>query len=132
MEFLYSFFVVGHFIGLAAIVGPFLLQMRRNSDFAIGAVLGGAITQLVTGIALAGIAASQIEDYTKIFVKLGIALVVFIAGAAGLAARPQERQHARREALLPRRGRARARQRRHRRLLVAGGTPEAVARGGVR
>ncbi|MER3387924.1 MAG: hypothetical protein RIA38_08680 [Microcella pacifica] len=83
MEFLYSFFVVGHFIGLAAIVGPFLLQMRRNSDFAIGAVLGGAITQLVTGIALAGIAASQIEDYTKIFVKLGIALVVFIAALLG-------------------------------------------------
>ena len=43
MEFLYSFFVVGHFIGLAAIVGPFLLQMRRNTDFAIGAVFGGYI-----------------------------------------------------------------------------------------
>ncbi|MEQ8661738.1 MAG: hypothetical protein RLW62_13070, partial [Gammaproteobacteria bacterium] len=67
----------------AAIVGPFLLQMRRNSDFAIGAVLGGAITQLVTGIALAGIAASQIEDYTKIFVKLGVALVVFLAALLG-------------------------------------------------
>lgn len=83
MEFLYSFIVVGHFVGLAAIVGPFLLQMRRNSDFAIGAVLGGAITQLVTGIALTGIAASQIEDYTKIFVKLGIALVVFVAALLG-------------------------------------------------
>lgn len=83
MEFLYSFILVGHFIGLAAIVGPFLLQMRRNSDFAIGAVFGGAITQLVTGIALTGIASANIDDYTKIFVKLGLALVVFIAALLG-------------------------------------------------
>jgi Ca2+/Na+ antiporter len=83
MDFLYSFLVVGHFIGLAAIIGPFVLQMRSNSGFAIGAVLGGAITQLVTGIALTGIAASQIEDYTKIFVKLAIALIVFVAALIG-------------------------------------------------
>ena len=31
MEFLYAFLVVGHFIGLAAIVGPFLLQIDRKS-----------------------------------------------------------------------------------------------------
>ena len=83
MEILYSFVLVGHFIGLAAIVGPFLVQMRRNSDFAIAAVLGGAITQLVTGIVLTGIASSNIEDYTKIFVKLGISLVVFVAALLG-------------------------------------------------
>jgi Ca2+/Na+ antiporter len=83
MEFLHAFLMVGHFIGLAAIVGPFLLQMRRNSDFAIAAVLGGAITQLVTGIALTGLAAAEIENYPKIFVKLGIALVVFVAALLG-------------------------------------------------
>jgi len=83
MDVLYSFFLVGHFIGLAAIIGPFLAQMRRNSDFAIGAVFGGAITQLVTGIALTGIAAANIDDYTKIFVKLGIAVVVFVAALLG-------------------------------------------------
>lgn len=83
MEFVYSFLVVGHFIGLAAIVGPFLVQMRKNSDFAISAVFGGAITQLVTGIALTGIARENIEDYTVIFIKLGIAVVVFVAALLG-------------------------------------------------
>lgn len=83
MEFIYSFLVVGHFIGLAAIIGPFLVQMRKNSDFAIGAVFGGAITQLVTGIALTGIARENIDDYTIIFIKLGIAVVVFVAALLG-------------------------------------------------
>lgn len=83
MELLHSFILVGHFVGLAAIVGPFLLQLRRNSDFAIGAMLGGAITQLVTGIAMTGIDASEIDNYPKIFVKLGIALVVFVAALLG-------------------------------------------------
>jgi len=83
MEFVFAFILVGHFIGLAAIIGPFLLQMRHNGDFAIGAVLGGAITQLVTGIAMTGIAASQIDDYAKIFVKLALALIVFVAALLG-------------------------------------------------
>ncbi len=83
MDLLFSFMLVGHFIGLAAIIGPFVLQMRHNRDFAIAAVLGGAITQLVTGIAMTGIAASQIDDYTKIFVKLGLALIVFVAALLG-------------------------------------------------
>lgn len=85
MEFLYQFLVVGHFIGLAAIVGPFLVQMRKNSDFAITAVFGGAITQLVTGILLTGVAEGidRDLDYTKIIVKLAIALVVFVAALLG-------------------------------------------------
>jgi len=35
MDILFSLLVVAHFIGLAAIVGPFLLQMRSNGGFAI-------------------------------------------------------------------------------------------------
>jgi Ca2+/Na+ antiporter len=83
MDFIYSFLVVAHFIGLAAIIGPFLVQMRKNSDFAIAAVLGGAITQLVTGVALTGIARANIEDYTVIFIKLAISIVVLTAALLG-------------------------------------------------
>src|SRR6478672_11621803 len=85
MEFLYSFLVVGHVIGLAAIIGPFLLQMRRNDGFAITAVLGGAITQLVTGILLTGLAEGLDRDldYAKIITKLVIAIVVFVAALLG-------------------------------------------------
>ncbi|GAA1688072.1 hypothetical protein GCM10009792_04870 [Microcella alkalica] len=85
MEFLYSFLLVGHFIGLAAIVGPFLLQMRRNKNFAITAVLAGAVTQLVTGVAMTGLAEPLDHDldYAKIITKLVIALVVFVAALLG-------------------------------------------------
>ena len=85
MEFLYQFLLVGHFIGLAAIVGPFLVQMRKNSDFAITAVFGGAITQLVTGILMTGVGEGLDRDfdYAKIIVKLVIAVVVFVAALLG-------------------------------------------------
>lgn len=85
MDIVFSLLVVAHFIGLAAIVGPFLLQMRKNGDFAVSAVLGGAITQLVTGVAMTGLAEplDYDLDYAKIITKLVIALVVFVAALLG-------------------------------------------------
>jgi Ca2+/Na+ antiporter len=85
MDIVFSLLVIAHFIGLAAIVGPFLLQMRSNADFAIGAVFGGAITQLVTGIAMTGLAEGMDYDldYPKIITKLVITIVVFVAALLG-------------------------------------------------
>ena len=85
MEYLYAFLVVGHFIGLAAIVGPFLLQMRKNGDFAVAAVFGGAITQLATGLLLVTVAELSGGDlnHMKIGIKLLIALLVFVAALLG-------------------------------------------------
>ncbi len=85
MDILFSILLVGHFIGLAAIIGPFLLQMRANEGFAISAVFGGAITQLVTGIGMTGLAEplDRDLDYAKIAVKLVIAIVVFVAALLG-------------------------------------------------
>lgn len=85
MDILFSILVVAHFIGLAAIVGPFLLQMRSNGGFAISAVLGGAITQLVTGIAMTGLAEplGYDLDYPKIMTKLVITIIVFVAAFLG-------------------------------------------------
>lgn len=73
-----------HFLGLALIIGVFFLQMRKKSDFAVTAVLAGAIAQVVTGLALVGIReASDLDvDPIKIAVKLGIALVVLAAAIA--------------------------------------------------
>jgi hypothetical protein len=70
-----------HFLGLALIVGAFFIQMRKKSDFAVTAVLTGAIAQVVTGLALVGVReASDLEvDHVKIAVKLGISLVVLVA-----------------------------------------------------
>jgi hypothetical protein len=73
--------LAGHFLGLAAIVGAFFVQMRAQESFATGVVLTGAITQVVTGLALVGVRqASDLDvNNVKIAVKLGIAVVVLIA-----------------------------------------------------
>ncbi|GAA1743195.1 hypothetical protein [Microcella frigidaquae] len=87
MDILHSVILVGHFIGLAAIVGPFLMQARWKGQYAFPVVLGGAITQLVTGILLTGLAEMGEDEgplnYAKIGVKLTIATVIFVAALLG-------------------------------------------------
>ncbi|UTT63702.1 hypothetical protein [Microcella humidisoli] len=88
MDVLHSVILVGHFIGLAAIVGPFLMQARWKGQYAFPVVLGGAITQLVTGLVLVGLAEMSGDDddplnYAKIGVKLTIAVIIFVAALLG-------------------------------------------------
>ena len=80
-----SFFIVAHFVGLAAIVGPFLLQLRWKGQYGFSVVLGGAITQLITGLVLVGLAEMRDVDvdYAKITVKLVIAIIIFAAALLG-------------------------------------------------
>lgn len=85
MDLVRSFFITAHFVGLAAIVGPFILQMRWKGQYAFPVVFGGAITQLVTGIVLVGLAEMRDVDldYAKITVKLVIAIIIFVAALLG-------------------------------------------------
>jgi len=87
MDVLHSVMLVAHFVGLAAIVGPFVMQARWKGQFAFPVVLGGAITQLVTGLALVGIAEMGGDDdplnYAKIGVKLSIAVIIFVVALLG-------------------------------------------------
>lgn len=82
MAILHSILLAAHFLGMAVIVGTFLVQMRKQSDFAVLPVLIGAIVQAVSGLALVGLAEAADVDlnYAKIATKLIIALVVL--GAA--------------------------------------------------
>lgn len=81
MDILHSVLLAGHLLGLAAIIGSFFLQMRRKTDFVLAPLLGGAITQVVTGIGLVGVAEATDDHliYAKIGVKLVIAVVVLVA-----------------------------------------------------
>lgn len=69
--------LVAHFVGLAALIGPFLLQVRSRQAPRLRLMLIGAIVQVVTGNAL--IAANRLQelevDEVKMVVKLGIAVV---------------------------------------------------------
>jgi hypothetical protein len=77
--------LIVNFLGLAMIIGPFLIQMRAHTGYAFSWVLAGGIIQLVTGIALTGLAEMRLADspdlaldHVKIAVKLGLSLVIFV------------------------------------------------------
>ncbi|KOU39092.1 hypothetical protein [Streptomyces sp. WM6378] len=72
--------VVGlHIIGIASLLGGFLTQMKAMSAGTarfVPAMLHGALTMLVTGVALVGL--NQADDNTLNTVKLGVKLAFLI------------------------------------------------------
>jgi hypothetical protein len=85
VEILRDVFLITHFVGLAMIIGPFLIQMRAHTGYAFGWVLAGGITQLVSGLVLTGLAEMRLAavpdmslDHTKIAVKLILGLIIFV------------------------------------------------------
>ena len=88
MELIHNIALVTHFIGMAIIVGPFLMQMRSRANFAFNWVFGGTIVQLASGLVLVvmlELSATPDEpvNHAKVGVKLTIALVAFIAALIG-------------------------------------------------
>ena len=84
MDILYNLLVVLHFLGLASLVGGWLVQLRARGERYINpAMLHGVLTLLVTGILLVGLA-SGVEaldrevDNMRALVKLVIALVIAV------------------------------------------------------
>ncbi len=88
MPVLLNILLALHILGLAAIIGAFFVQMRKSDGFATNVVLAGAITQVLTGIALVGVGEGIGRDYNmiKIGVKLVLALVVLGAAIAAVVA----------------------------------------------
>lgn len=89
MEILHSILLAAHLLGMAVIVGTFLVQMRKQTDFATLPVLIGAIVQAVSGLALVGLAEADGGDlnYAKIATKAIIALVVLAAAIGAFVAK---------------------------------------------
>jgi hypothetical protein len=90
MELLRDITLILHFLGLAIIIGPFVLRKAANSRVAVGWILAGGITQLVTGLVLTGLAEMRLADnpdmsldHTKIAVKLVLTLAIFIVALIG-------------------------------------------------
>ncbi|QLE73558.1 hypothetical protein FGW37_19970 [Streptomyces rectiverticillatus] len=76
--------VVGlHIVGIGALLGGFMTQMKamgRGEARMVPAMLHGALTMLVTGVALVGL--NQAQDHTLNMVKIAtkLALLVVILG----------------------------------------------------
>ncbi|MDP4689057.1 MAG: hypothetical protein NWS14_04980, partial [Pontimonas sp.] len=62
MELVRDITLILHFIGLAMIIGPFLVQMRAHSGYYFGWVMTGSLVQLVTGLLLTGLAEMGLAD----------------------------------------------------------------------
>ncbi|OON74163.1 hypothetical protein [Streptomyces tsukubensis] len=79
MDVLINVFVGLHIIGIASLLGGFLTQMKAMGEGTARfnkAMLHGALTMLVTGVALVGL--NQADGYTVNTVKIGIKLAVLI------------------------------------------------------
>ena len=95
MQFLYNLILVLHFVGLASLLGGFIVQMKSADKGVNPAMWHGALTQLVTGVLLVGIAESgSLEDepldMMKISVKLLIALVITVLAFIGRKKQPPQ------------------------------------------
>ncbi|RZU17152.1 hypothetical protein [Streptomyces sp. BK239] len=83
MDVLIHLFVGLHIIGIAALLGGFLTQMKamgRGTAHFVPAMLHGAATMLVTGVVLVGL--NQADDQAVNNIKIGVklALLVVILG----------------------------------------------------
>jgi len=62
MQIVYDLLVILHFIGLASLLGGFLVQMSSAEKGVNPAMLHGALTQLVTGLLMVGLIESGAVD----------------------------------------------------------------------
>ncbi len=92
MDVVYNLILILHFIGLASVVGGFLVQMRSSQKGVNPAMLHGALTQLVTGLLLVGLPEMGVAtpfpgweswDHVKIGVKLALTVVITVLAFVG-------------------------------------------------
>lgn len=79
MDVLINVFVALHIIGIASLLGGFLTQtkaMGAGMARFVPAMLHGALTMLVTGVALVGL--DQAGDHTVNNVKIGVKLLLLV------------------------------------------------------
>ena len=79
MDVLIHLFVGLHIIGIAALLGGFLTQMKamgQGTARFVPAMLHGALTMLVTGVVLVGL--NQADDHPVNNIKIGVKLALLI------------------------------------------------------
>jgi hypothetical protein len=74
--------LVLHFVGLAAILGPALEQLRSDARRVTTVMVWGARAQLVTGLALVGVAMANDADLDHVKVAAKFLVALAIAGIA--------------------------------------------------
>ena len=88
MQFVYDLFLVLHFVGLALLLGGFLVQVRDPDRTVTRWMFDGALTQLITGLVLVGIASSgalagETPNNTVVGIKTVIVVVIAVLAFIG-------------------------------------------------
>ncbi len=91
MEFVFNLVVVLHFVGLALLLGAFLVQVRDPQKTVTRWMWDGALTQLLTGLIMVGMISGGLLgdeekeelNNTKIGVKLAIVVVIAVLAFVG-------------------------------------------------
>jgi hypothetical protein len=82
VELVYDLVVVLHFLGLASLIGGWLVQLRARGERIINpAMLHGALTQMATGLVIVGLGEGVLDreyDYAKITTKLVVTAIVLL------------------------------------------------------
>ncbi|TFC79471.1 hypothetical protein E3O45_04165 [Cryobacterium sp. TMS1-20-1] len=84
MDLLRNILLILHFVGLASLLGGFLVQIKpiiAGKGAIVAAMFHGALTQLVTGLLLVGViqvGALGHIDNTKIGIKLLVLIVITV------------------------------------------------------
>lgn len=79
MDVLIHLFVGLHIVGIAALLGGFLTQMKamgQGTARFVPAMLHGALTMLVTGVALVGL--NEVQDHYVNNIKIGVKLALLV------------------------------------------------------
>ncbi|AZS85545.1 hypothetical protein ACIQKE_17280 [Streptomyces griseoviridis] len=79
MDVLIHLFVALHIVGIAALLGGFLTQLKamgRGDARFVPAMLHGALTMLVTGAVLVGL--NQADDHPVNNIKIGLKLALLV------------------------------------------------------
>ncbi|BDM72756.1 hypothetical protein HEK616_62430 [Streptomyces nigrescens] len=93
MDVVINIFVGLHIIGIAALLGGFLTQMKAmgaGTARFVPAMLHGALTMLVTGIVLVGL--NQAQDHPVNTIKIGIKMAVLVVILALVYVKRDEEQ----------------------------------------
>jgi hypothetical protein len=91
VEFFYNLIVVLHFVGLALLLGAFLVQVKDPEKTVTRWMWDGALTMLLTGVIMVGLLSSEAYlpyegyevDHAKIGVKLAVVVVIAVLAFLG-------------------------------------------------
>ena len=80
MQLTYQILVLFHLIGLAALLGGFLVQIRSKEPEINASMLNGSFALLITGLALVALAELGPDpvNHVKIAIKLVISAVIVV------------------------------------------------------